>query len=62
MALVAFVSAVKSDEPIFRVIYWVSFLLLVILFFLLIWGLKFARKFQEKLDKGDFEDKEVQKM
>lgn len=60
--LVAFVSAVKSDESTFRWIAWIGFTLLAILFLLLIWGLKSAMNLQEKLDRGDVLDKEVQKM
>ncbi len=62
MMLVAFISAVKSDTSTSRWIAWISFTLLSILFLLLIWGLKSAKKIQEKMDRGDVADKEVQKI
>lgn len=62
MTLVAFVSAVKSDDSTFRWIAWISFTLLATLFLLLVWGLKSARNLQGKIDRGDFADKEVQKL
>ncbi len=62
MTLVAFVSAVKSDDSTFRWVAWISFTLLAILFFLLVWGLKSAKKIQEKIDRGDVADKEVRQL
>ncbi|MGT2754823.1 hypothetical protein [Streptococcus ovis] len=62
MTLVAFVSAVKSDASTFRWVAWISFTLLAILFFLLVWGLKSAKKIQEKIDRGDVADKEVRQL
>lgn len=62
MALVAFISAIFSEDAFFGRIAWVAFALLAILLGLLIWGLRYAKTLQSKIDRGELADKDVQKL
>lgn len=62
MMLVALANALFSEDEFLTRIAWVGFALLAILLVLLVLGLRHAKTLQEKIDRGDVADKEVQKI
>ncbi|EHI68947.1 hypothetical protein ACVRY7_06405 [Streptococcus ictaluri] len=62
MALVSLIAAGTAQNPFQQKICGIASLLLVIILILLLWGLKSAKKMQDKLEAGCTEDKDVQKL